>query len=52
MTLGPVRDEMCLPSGGPSMNAFAVSAYGGHVAHGTPDAIEKTPHLLAIGVQR
>ena len=51
MTSGPVRDEMCLPSGVPSLHVFAVSAYGGHVAPGTPDAIEKT-HPLAIGVQR
>ncbi len=50
MTTGPVRDEMCLPQGREVHPA--VSAHGGHVAHGSPDAIEKTPHLLAIGVQR
>ena len=51
MTSGPVRDEMYVPSGVPSLVSVTVSAYGGQVAPGTPDAIEKT-HPLAIGVQR
>jgi hypothetical protein len=52
MTLGLVRDEMGLPSGVPSPKVVTVSAYGGRVAHGSLDAIEKTPHLLVIGVPR
>jgi len=51
MTSGPVRGEMCVPSGVPSLLSVTVSAYGGQVAHRTLDAIEKT-HPLAIGVQR
>jgi hypothetical protein len=51
MTSGPVRGEMCVPSGVPSLLSVVVSAHEGQVAHRTPDAIEKT-HPLAIGVQR
>jgi hypothetical protein len=51
MTWGLVRGEMCLHSDVPSLLSVTVSAFGGQVAHRTPDAIEKT-HLLAIGVQR